>query len=66
MAAIAHLIDSRQEKAVSRIGGLMLMATPQIGSQRVATPLSWLSKDFVALKPHGGLSQTRDRRAVRR
>jgi tetratricopeptide (TPR) repeat protein len=37
MAAIAHLIDSRQEKALSRIGGLMLMATPQIGSQRVAT-----------------------------
>ena len=54
MAAIAHLIDSRQEKALSRIGGLMLMATPQIGSQRVATPLSWFAKDFLALKPHGG------------
>jgi hypothetical protein len=29
------------------------MATPQTGSQRVLTPLSWLSKDFYALKPHG-------------
>ena len=53
MAAIAHLIDSRQEKTLFRIGGLMLMTTPQIGSQRVATPLSWFSKDFQALKPHG-------------
>jgi alpha-beta hydrolase superfamily lysophospholipase len=52
MAALAHLIDSRQQEVLSRIGGLILMATPQIGSQRVATPLSWFSKDFQALKPH--------------
>src|SRR3984893_9957861 len=38
---------------LSRIGGLILMATPQTGSQRVLTFLSWFSKDFLALKPHG-------------
>ncbi len=53
MAAIADLINTNQKEALSRIGGLILMATPQTGSQRVLTPLSWLSKDFYALKPHG-------------
>jgi hypothetical protein len=53
MAAITDLITTRQQESLSRIGGLILMATPQTGSQRVVTPLSWLSKDFYALKPHG-------------
>jgi pimeloyl-ACP methyl ester carboxylesterase len=53
MAAMAHLIDSRQQAVLSRIKGLILMATPQTGSQRVPTLLSWMSKDFNALKPHG-------------
>ena len=35
MAAIAHLLDSRQQDVILRIGGLILMATPQAGSQRV-------------------------------
>jgi len=53
MAAIAHLIDSRQQEVLSRIGGVILMATPQTGSMRVPTLMSWISKDFQALKPHG-------------
>jgi pimeloyl-ACP methyl ester carboxylesterase len=53
MAAIADLINTRQIEVLSRIGGLILMATPQTGSQRVLTFLSWFSKDFFALKPHG-------------
>jgi pimeloyl-ACP methyl ester carboxylesterase len=53
MAAICHLINTSQKKVLSRIGGLILMATPQAGSQRVPTLLSWFSEDFYALKPHG-------------
>jgi tetratricopeptide (TPR) repeat protein len=53
MAAITDLINTNQKKALLRIGGLILMATPQTGSQRVPTPLSWVSKDFRALRPHG-------------
>jgi hypothetical protein len=52
-AAIAELIDTRQEQVLSRVGGLVLMATPQTGSQRVLTFLSWFFEDFHALKPHG-------------
>lgn len=53
IAAIAHLIDSRQQAILCRIGGLILMATPQTGSQRVPLIASLLSKDFQVLKPHG-------------
>ena len=53
MAAITDLINTRQQESLCSIGGLILMATPQTGSQRVMTPLSLLSKDFYALKPHG-------------
>ena len=53
MAAIVHLVDTRQCDVLRRVGGLILMATPQTGSQRVPTLLSYLSKDFRALKPHG-------------
>jgi len=53
MAAIADLINTRQQESLARIGGLILMATPQTGSLRVPTFLSWLFQDFRALKPHG-------------
>jgi pimeloyl-ACP methyl ester carboxylesterase len=53
MAAICHLIDTNQKEVLSRIDGLILMTTPQTGSQRVPAPLSWFSRDFYALKPHG-------------
>jgi pimeloyl-ACP methyl ester carboxylesterase len=53
MAAIAHLLDSRQQDVILRIGGLILMATPQAGSQRVPFFGGLFSKDFQALKPHG-------------
>jgi formylglycine-generating enzyme required for sulfatase activity len=54
MAAIKKLID-RGDPALERIGGLILMATPQLGSQRVPRMLAWFSPDFYALKPHGEL-----------
>ncbi|MDQ6868170.1 MAG: hypothetical protein M3178_07105 [Pseudomonadota bacterium] len=53
MAAIAELLKTYQRKALAPIGGLLLMATPQTGSQRVPGFLSWFSRDFYALKPHG-------------
>jgi pimeloyl-ACP methyl ester carboxylesterase len=62
-AAIKYLIegDSALRQSLGRIGGLILMATPQTGSQRVPFLLSWLSQDFWALRPHGdfvtGLSE---------
>jgi pimeloyl-ACP methyl ester carboxylesterase len=53
MAAIADLSKTGQKKACKRIGGLLLMATPQTGSQRAPRFLSCFSRDFYALKPHG-------------
>jgi len=53
MGAIRYLVISQQPAAMARLGGLILMATPQTGSQRVPRFLTWLSKDFQALKPHG-------------
>ncbi len=53
MAAIAELLTTEQRKALAPIGGLLLMATPQTGSQRVPGFLSWFLRDFYALKPHG-------------
>jgi Alpha/beta hydrolase family len=53
MAAIAELLNTNQKEALKPIGGLLLMATPQTGSQRVPGLLSWFSRDFYALKPHG-------------
>lgn len=52
MAALSYLIMSQQKDVVSRVGGLILMATPQTGSQRAAGPMRWFSKDFEALEPH--------------
>lgn len=53
MGAICYLLNTRQTEALTRLGGLILMATPQTGSQRVPLLLSWFSKDFHALRPHG-------------
>src|SRR5436305_10870583 len=56
MAAITYLVQWG-DPALRRLRGLILMATPQLGSQRVPRLLSWLSPDFYALKPHGELVQ---------
>ena len=52
-AAIGDLVNTGQEQALKRIGGMILMASPQTGSQRVPSVLSFLSKDAYALRPHG-------------
>ena len=54
-AAIHRLIETNDRNTLSRIGGLILMATPQLGSLRVPGFLSALSYDARALKPHGAL-----------
>ena len=54
-AVIHRLVESGDRNTLSRIGGLILMATPQLGSLRVPGFLSALSYDARALKPHGEL-----------
>jgi pimeloyl-ACP methyl ester carboxylesterase len=53
MAALARLIATNQKSVLCRVAGLILMATPQTGSQRTPPWLSLFSHDAWALKPHG-------------
>lgn len=55
MSAVCALIDDRLP--LTQLGGLILMATPTTGSLRVPRLLSFLSKDFYALRPHGEFVQ---------
>jgi hypothetical protein len=52
-AVIHMLVESGARNSLTRISGLILMATPQLGSMRVPGFLSALSYDARALKPHG-------------
>ncbi|MEQ1622958.1 MAG: alpha/beta hydrolase [Methylococcales bacterium] len=52
-AVISSLITTCEKDALSRIGGLILMASPQLGSIRVPRFLSFLSPDSKALETHG-------------
>lgn len=52
-AAIGSLMATGQEHVLQRIGGMILMATPQTGSQRIPSLLSFFSKDAHTLRPHG-------------
>lgn len=52
-AAISRLVVNNEKDILSRISGLILMATPQLGSMRVPNWLGEFSTDFQALKPHG-------------
>lgn len=54
-AIIHRLIETGARNSLTRIGGLILMATPQLGSMRMPGFLSMLSYDARALKPHGEL-----------
>lgn len=54
-AAIHRLVETAEHDALNRIAGLVLMATPQLGSLRVPRLLSALSFDARALQPHGRL-----------
>jgi pimeloyl-ACP methyl ester carboxylesterase len=54
-----HVLVSRGDRnTLARIGGLLLMATPQLGSLRVPRFLGALSHDFRALEPHGDFVAT--------
>jgi pimeloyl-ACP methyl ester carboxylesterase len=50
--AIAYLVTSNQKKVLRRITGLVLMASPQLGSLSLPRWLSWFSKDMRVLRPH--------------
>ncbi len=52
-AAISRLVRNNEQDTLSRISGLILMATPQLGSMSVPKLLAPLSPDSRALKPHG-------------
>jgi tetratricopeptide (TPR) repeat protein/pimeloyl-ACP methyl ester carboxylesterase len=52
-AAIASLVNTAQGQTLQKVGGMILMASPQTGSQRVPSILSFFSKDAYALRPHG-------------
>ncbi len=52
-AAICALLETRQDHALDRIAGLILMATPQLGSLRMPGWLEAFSQDARALRPHG-------------
>jgi len=54
-ALIQRLLEAGSRNAVSRIGGLILMATPQLGVLRIPAFLSFLSYDARALRAHGEL-----------
>lgn len=53
MAVLCYFYESNQKEVLERIAGLLLMATPQTGSQRLPGWLCWFSRDFYALRPHG-------------
>lgn len=54
-ATIHKLIQRGGLETLARISGLILMATPQLGSLRMPGFLSTFSNDARALKPHGDL-----------
>lgn len=54
-AAIHQLVLRGDRNTLARLGGLMLMATPQLGSLRMPGFLSIFSNDARALEPHGDL-----------
>lgn len=60
-ATIKVLIDARMRNALTRLCGLMLMATPQLGSLRMPGWLSRWSFDARALHPHNDLIQSINR-----
>jgi pimeloyl-ACP methyl ester carboxylesterase len=52
--AVIHELVARDDRnTLARLGGLLLMATPQLGSLRVPRFLQAFSHDFRALAPHG-------------
>jgi pimeloyl-ACP methyl ester carboxylesterase len=54
-AMLEKLIVRDDRNSLTRIGGLLLMATPQLGSLRVPGFLARFSFDFGALEPHSEL-----------
>jgi len=51
-AAIVDLLDRNDRKTLGRVGGLVLLACPQLGSLRVPRAFKWISRDGRALYPH--------------
>jgi pimeloyl-ACP methyl ester carboxylesterase len=52
--SVIHELVTRDDRdTLARVGGLVLMATPQLGSLRVPSFMGAFSQDFRALAPHG-------------
>lgn len=54
-ATIRRLCDSNQLPALTKVRGLVLMATPQLGSLNLPRFLWAVTEDARALRPHGNL-----------
>lgn len=54
-AAICKLLETQEDGALARVAGLILMATPQLGSLSVKRAFGFLFEDFKTLSPHGEL-----------
>lgn len=52
---ICQLWDTKEDGALARVAGLILMATPQLGSMSVKRMLGLVFEDFETLSPHGEL-----------
>lgn len=52
LSVLKHLYETNQKEQLSRVGGVMLVATPQAGSRLVPRMLSYVSKDFRVLRSH--------------
>lgn len=52
-AVISHLVRTGERDTLFRVGGLILIASPQLGSIRVPSFLSAFSSDAQALQAHG-------------
>jgi triacylglycerol esterase/lipase EstA (alpha/beta hydrolase family) len=50
--AVAHLASTNQTDAIDKISGIFFLASPQLGSTKVLSLLSWMTKDTRVLKVH--------------
>ncbi len=56
-AAIAKLLDTREHSPIARLSGLILMATPQLGSSWLPSWLPGVTSDIRALRSNSELVQ---------
>lgn len=55
-SAICNILDT-DDTILDKLGALILIATPQLGSLRIPRFFSWFSREFKALRPHSQFVQ---------